>query len=128
ALRSPHGRHNLRQEEERRLRALLARPGHHDSLGYFALRRDKSTIFCANGTAAICYQVIGGVSLAAGDPLGEPESWPSAIDAWLAEARSNAWVPAVLAPSQAGASAYQGVGLATLALGDEATVHTAGFT
>ena len=59
-----------------------------DSLAYFALRDDKSLIFDPAGTAAIAYRVVAGVSLASGDPLGDPAEWPGAINAWLAEARA----------------------------------------
>ncbi|HET8598841.1 MAG TPA: phosphatidylglycerol lysyltransferase domain-containing protein [Segeticoccus sp.] len=128
ALRPPGGPHGLRREDEARLRDLLDQPGHHDSLGYFALRRDKSAIFSPTGKAAICYRVVDGVSLAAGDPLGDPEAWPGVIDAWLAEARRYAWVPAVLAPSERGASAFHRAGLDALELGDEAVVRVADFT
>ncbi|HET8602279.1 MAG TPA: phosphatidylglycerol lysyltransferase domain-containing protein [Segeticoccus sp.] len=128
ALRPAGGPHGLSTEDEARLRALLAGPGPHDSLGYFALRREKSAIFSPTGKAAIGYRVIDGVSLAAGDPLGDPEAWPGVIEAWLDEARRYAWIPAVLAPSERGAAAYHRAGLDALELGDEAIVHTGEFT
>ena len=40
-------------EDEERLRDLLDRHGEPDSLGYFALRRDKSVIFSPSGKAAV---------------------------------------------------------------------------
>ena len=49
-----------------------------------------------SGKAAIAYRVVSGVMLASGDPLGDPEAWPGAIPAFLAEARRHAWIPAVL--------------------------------
>ena len=107
---------------------MLDREGHHDSLGYFALRDDRSVIFSPTGKAAITYRVVGGVSLAAGDPLGDPEAWPGAIAAWLAEARRFAWVPAVLAASERGAEAFHRAGLDALELGDEAILHVDRFT
>ena len=58
-------------------------------------------IFSPTGKAAITYRVVGTVSLAAGDPLGDPEAWPGAIAAWLDEARSFGWVPAVLGRQRA---------------------------
>ena len=54
----------------RGIRELLARHGRADSLGYFALRRDKSVVFSASGKAAVAYRVLAGVALASGDPLG----------------------------------------------------------
>lgn len=114
--------------DEERVRGLLAACGEGDSLGYFALRRDKSVIFSPTGKAAIAYRVVGGVSLAGGDPLGDPEAWPGVIEAWLAEAQAHAWVPAVMGASERGGTVYARFGLDALELGDEAIVETAAFT
>jgi lysyl-tRNA synthetase class 2 len=127
-LRPAGGPRPLDAADESAARDLLARPGHQDSLGYFSLRRDKSVLFSPSGKAAVTYRVIGGVSLAAGDPLGDPEAWPGAIDAWLGEARRYAWVPAVLGASEQAADAYHRSGLDALELGDEAIVHVEEFT
>ncbi|MGZ4637549.1 MAG: phosphatidylglycerol lysyltransferase domain-containing protein [Actinomycetes bacterium] len=127
-LRPAGGPRALDGQDEARVRSLLAAESCHDSLGYFALRHDKSVIFSPSGKAAVAYRVVGGVSLAAGDPLGDPEAWPGAIDGWLAEARRYAWVPAVLAASERGAEAYHRAGLDALELGDEAVVDVDDFT
>jgi lysyl-tRNA synthetase class 2 len=110
------------------LRRLLAQFGDHDSLGYFALRQDKSVIFSPSGKAAVAYRVVGGVSLAAADPLGDPEAWPGAIAAWLAEAQQYAWIPGVIGASEDGAIAYRRNGLDALELGDEAVLDLTGFS
>ncbi|MFF9771755.1 phosphatidylglycerol lysyltransferase domain-containing protein [Streptomyces sp. NPDC014636] len=127
-FRAPRGACLLAPEDESRLRALLDRHGDRDSLGYFALRRDKSVIFSPSGKAAIAYRVVGGVSLASGDPLGDPEAWPGAIDAWLAEARRHAWTPAVMGAGEEAGTVYARHGLDALELGDEAIVDLADFT
>lgn len=127
-FRAPRGQALLGEEDERRLRSLLDRNGARDSLGYFALRRDKAVIFSPSGKAAIAYRVIGGVSLASGDPIGDPEAWPGAIDAWLAEARRHAWTPAVMGASEEAGTVYSRHGLDALELGDEAIVDIADFT
>jgi lysyl-tRNA synthetase, class II len=128
AFRSPRGRELLGERDEERLRALLDRYGERDSLGYFALRRDKSVIWSPSGKSAIAYRVLGGVTLASGDPIGDPEAWPGAIEAWLAEARQHAWVPAVMGASEEAGTVYARHGLDALELGDEALVETADFT
>jgi len=128
ALRPAGGPHRLRTDEADRIRELLDRHGSQDSLGYFALRDDKSVIFSPSGKAAIAYRVIAGVSLASGDPLGDNEAWPGAIGAWLAEAARYAWVPAVLGCSERAAQAYARCGLDALELGDEAVVNTGEFS
>jgi len=117
----------LNPDQEARIRALLAASGERDSLGYFATRRDKAAIFSASGKAAVTYRVVFGTSLASGDPIGDPEAWPQAIDAWLAEARQYAWTPGVLGASEEGAMAFQRAGLDALQLGDEAIIETAEF-
>ena len=112
----------LTPRDERELRGLLDRQGGRDSLGYFALRRDKSVVWSASGKAAVSYRVVHGVALASGDPIGDPEAWPGAIIAFAALAQDHAWVPAVIGCSELGATVYHRHGLDALELGDEAIV------
>ncbi|MGW7461779.1 phosphatidylglycerol lysyltransferase domain-containing protein [Streptomyces sp. NPDC054797] len=128
AFRSRRAVDPLTPDDEERLRALLARQGDRDSLGYFALRREKSVIWSPTGKAAVTYRVVGGVSLASGDPIGDPEAWPGAIEPWLAEAREHGWIPAVNGASEEAGQIYARHGLDALELGDEAIVETAEFT
>lgn len=118
----------LSPEAERRLRDLLTRYGARDSLGYFALRGDKVAVFAAGGKAAVVYRVVGGVTLASGDPIGDPEAWPQAITAWLDEADVYAWTPGVIGASEQAAIAYRRAGLDSYELGDEAVLEAATFT
>ena len=127
-FRSPRGRWLHSAEDEERVRALLDKHGERDSLGYFALRRDKAVIFSPSGKSAIAYRVVAGVSLASGDPLGDLEAWPGAIDAWLTEAYQHAWTPAVAGASEEGGTVFERHGLTALELGDEAVVEVADFT
>ncbi|MFK0021432.1 phosphatidylglycerol lysyltransferase domain-containing protein [Streptomyces sp. NPDC090798] len=128
AFRSRRAVDPLTEDDERRLRTLLDRHGDRDSLGYFALRREKSAIWSPTGKAAVAYRVVGGVSLASGDPIGDPEAWPGAIEPWLAEARAHGWIPAVMGASEEAGTVYSRHGLDALELGDEAIVETAEFT
>ncbi len=119
----------LSGEEEERLRGLLARHGGQDSLGYFALSRDKSVIFSPSGKAVIAYRVVAGVMLASGDPIGDIEAWPGAIKRFMEEARRHAWVPAVIGCSETGGEVWtREAGLDALEIGDEAIVQVADFT
>ncbi|WP_370070257.1 phosphatidylglycerol lysyltransferase domain-containing protein [Streptacidiphilus sp. MAP5-3] len=127
-FRAPKGKEYLSHEDETRLRELLVKHGARDSLGYFALRRDKSVIFSPSGKAAVTYRVVGGVSLASGDPIGDVEAWPGAIEKWLEQAREHAWVPAVTGASEEGGVVYARHGLDALELGDEAIVEIAEFS
>ncbi|MGY4920175.1 phosphatidylglycerol lysyltransferase domain-containing protein [Streptomyces sp. 900116325] len=128
AFRSRRAVDPITQQDEDRLRVLLDRNGDRDSLGYFALRREKSVVWSPTGKAAVAYRVVGGVSLASGDPIGDPEAWPGAIEPWLAEAREHGWIPAVMGVSEEGGTVYARHGLDALELGDEAIVETAEFT
>src|SRR5487761_1659513 len=114
----PQGR--LGQQDAARIR---------DSLGYFALRNDKNVVWSPTGKSCICYRVVSGVMLASGDPLGDPEAWPGAINAFLDEAAVHAWVPAVMGCSELGAEIWCREGCMTaLELGDEAIVDVADFS
>ncbi|MEV6924929.1 bifunctional lysylphosphatidylglycerol synthetase/lysine--tRNA ligase LysX [Dactylosporangium sp. NPDC051485] len=126
-LRSQRMIASLDPDEELAVRRLLAEHGERDSLGYFATRRDKEIIRSPSGRAAVTYRVVFGVSLASGDPLGDPGAWPPAIEAWLREAREYAWTPAVMGASEEGATAYARAGLRVIELGDEAILHVRDF-
>ncbi|MEV6597110.1 bifunctional lysylphosphatidylglycerol synthetase/lysine--tRNA ligase LysX [Actinoplanes sp. NPDC051346] len=127
-LRSQRAAASLDVEEESRVRELLDTYGQDDSLGYFATRRDKEVIFAPSGRAAVTYRVVGGVSLASGDPIGDRHAWGPAIAAWLQEAREYAWTPAIMGAGEAGATAYARAGMRVLELGDEAILRPAAFS
>ncbi|QEU94857.1 phosphatidylglycerol lysyltransferase domain-containing protein [Streptomyces kanamyceticus] len=128
AFRSRRAVDPLTEADEEKLRALLDQHGERDSLGYFSLRREKSVVWSPTGKAAVAYRVVGGVSLASGDPIGDPEAWPGAIEPWLAEAREHGWLPAVMGASEEAGTIYARHGLDALELGDEAIVEIADFT
>ncbi|MEV5260247.1 phosphatidylglycerol lysyltransferase domain-containing protein [Streptomyces anulatus] len=128
AFRSRRSVDAMTGEDLRNLRVLLERHGERDSLGYFALRRDKSVVWSPSCKSAITYRVVNGVSLASGDPIGDPEAWPGAIDQWLVQAREHGWAPAVIGAGEEGGTAYARRGLNALELGDEAIVDLGEFT
>ena len=127
-LRSARAKAYLTAQDELEVRRLLLQAGDRDSLGYFATRHDKSVIFAPGQTAAVTYRVLANVSLASADPIGPPAAWPAAIAAWLAEARTFGWFPAVLSASEEGAQAYVAAGLKALPIGDEAIIDVDTFT
>jgi lysyl-tRNA synthetase class 2 len=118
----------LSTEDSTRARQLLARHGRRDSLGYFALRTDKSLVWSPSGKAAVSYRVVAGVALASGDPIGDPEAWPGAITPFLDLCRRYAWVPAVIGCSEQAGQVYARQGLNALEIGDEAVVQVADFS
>jgi lysyl-tRNA synthetase class 2 len=128
-LRPAEPKARLAPADAGRIRQLLAKYGDRDSLGYFALRDDKSVIWSPTGKACVCYRVVSGVMLAGGDPLGDPEAWPGAIQAFLDQAAMHAWAPAVMGCSELGAEVWCREGdLTALELGDEGIVNVADFS
>jgi lysyl-tRNA synthetase class 2 len=126
-FRAPRGRARLLPADERRLRALLRAYGRRDSLGYFALRRDKSVCWTPSRDAAILYRVVNGVALATGDPLGPRTAWPAAVAGWLTHTHRHAWVPAVTNAGPAAAVAYEAAGFHGLSSGEEAVLDAGDF-
>ncbi len=128
-LRPPEPRPQLTPDDEARMRDLLRRHGARDSLGFFALRRDKSVLWSESGKACIAYRVVSGVMLASGDPLGDPEAWPGAISRFVGEAERHAWTPAVMGCSELGGEVWcRETSYDALELGDEAVVEVGEFT
>ncbi|GAA1507468.1 phosphatidylglycerol lysyltransferase domain-containing protein [Streptomyces albidochromogenes] len=129
ALRPEHPAARLTPDDERRLRDLLARHGGRDSLGHFALRHDKAVVFSPSGKAAVTYRVVSGVMLASGDPIGDVEAWPGAIERFMDEAKAHSWTPAVMGCSETGGEVWtRETGLDALELGDEAVVRVPDFS
>ncbi|MBP2054553.1 lysyl-tRNA synthetase class 2 [Streptomyces griseochromogenes] len=129
AFRPEHPAARLTEEDESRLRELLTKHGGRDSLGHFALRRDKAVVFSPSGKAAVTYRVISGVMLASGDPIGDVEAWPGAIERFMDEAKAHSWTPAVVGCSETGGEVWtRETGLDALELGDEAVVDVADFS
>ncbi|NMO50087.1 bifunctional lysylphosphatidylglycerol synthetase/lysine--tRNA ligase LysX [Actinoplanes sp. TBRC 11911] len=131
-FRAPRTTHMLNAADEARVRTLLRDFGDHDSLGYFATRRDKAVVWDtgdpATATAGVSYRVVGSVSLASGNPLGDPARWPAAIEAWRRLARSGGWSLAVMGAGREGAEAYAGIGLTAYEIGDEAVLDLGTFS
>ncbi|MEV8316073.1 phosphatidylglycerol lysyltransferase domain-containing protein [Streptomyces sp. NPDC059900] len=129
AFRPEHPAARLTEDDEAKLRALLDKHGARDSLGHFALRRDKGAVFSPSGKAAVTYRVVSGVMLASGDPIGDVEAWPGAIERFMDEAKAHSWTPAVMGCSETGGEVWtRETGLDALELGDEAVVDVADFS
>jgi lysyl-tRNA synthetase class 2 len=114
----------LSAADEARVRTLLREHGDLDSLGYFATRRDKAVVWDhddpAQARAGVSYRAFGSISLASGNPVGDPAAWDAAIGRWRDHARGAGLSMAVMGPGAAGAAAYARAGLNAFELGDEA--------
>ena len=131
-FRAPKDTRTLEVADEAQVRTLLRDFGDLDSLGYFATRRDKSVVWdtdsATNARAGVSYRVIGSVSLASGNPLGDPDRWPAAIERWRDDARVQGWSLATIGAGPAGARAFADAGLTMLEIGDEAVIDARTFT
>lgn len=118
----------MTQGDEDGLRGLLAEFGDRDSVGYFALREDKSVIWSNTGKAAITYRVVSGCALASGDPIGNPDAWPQAMAAFMNLCAKNGWTPtAVGCSEEAGEIWVRETDMTALEIGDEAVVHVGDY-
>jgi lysyl-tRNA synthetase class 2 len=118
----------MTQDDEVGLRGLLAEFGDRDSVGYFALREDKSVVWSNTRKAAITYRVVGGCALASGDPIGNPDAWPQAMHAFMDLSAKNGWTPvAVGCSEEAGEIWVRETDMTALEIGDEAVVHVAEY-
>ena len=131
-FRPPKATHFLTAADDARVRTLLRDYGDLDSLGYFATRRDKSVIWDtgdpATARAGVSYRPIGSVSLASGNPIGDPQHWPDAIESWRQSARDTGLSVAVMGAGEEGAAAYSASGMTAWEIGDEAIVNLREFS
>ena len=119
--RSPHHADDWAEAER------IVRAYGWDTLAYFALRDDKSFFFASDGEAMIAYTYMAGHGLAAGDPIGRPESISLVVDEFLAFCRSRGWSPGFLAVRESDLALYSSRGLRHVYLGDEAIIHCRHF-
>ena len=122
-------RYRMRQEARDRERAQeLVRRFGRDTLAPFALRHDKSYFFSVDGEAFLCYRVVGGVAIVAGDPIGPPAATRELVARFVAHAHERDWRVAILGASERCLDVYRAHGLQALYHGDEAVVDAAAFS
>ena len=101
----------------------MLREREHDSLGY-PPPPGQVVVWEAGAPetarAGVSYRSIGSVSLASGDPVGDPTYWPQAIERWRDESHRAGRSLAVMGAGHQGALAYAEAGLTMLDIGDEA--------
>jgi lysyl-tRNA synthetase, class II len=125
--------HSWRERErptapERELaRELVQRHGH-DSLAYFALRRDKSYFISPSRRAFLAYTVLGGSALISGDPVGDPVEFEVLLRDFRRLARSRGWRVAILGAGEDLLPLYRAAGFHAIKLGDEAVVRPSAFS
>lgn len=112
----------------RRIASQLVRQHGQDTLSFFKLRPDKHYFFNAARTAFVGYRVEAGTLLLSGDPIGPPEQFGDLLLELRRFARTRGLKLAALGASQKLVEIYEGLGLHSLYLGDEAVVTTGDFS
>jgi lysylphosphatidylglycerol synthetase-like protein (DUF2156 family) len=113
-------------EVRRRVRNLVA-VSERDPLAPFALRPEKSYAFSPDGTAAVGYRVKVGLAVASGDPVGNAESWPAAIQEFVEQARRRKLRIAVLGAGERARPLWEQYGFGHVAIGRDVVVHRSEF-
>ncbi len=115
------------QEDARERAEQIVRTYGDDTLAYFALRKDKSYFFSADGRSVIAYAYVRGYALAAADPIGPQEDRGEVIDEFLDFCDTEGWGVAFLAVREDTIGLYRERGMHSLYLGDEAILHCEEF-
>src|SRR5258706_10722543 len=113
--------------QRRVARALVDAYGH-DSLSFFALRRDKSYFFSPSRESFLAYRVVAGTALISGDPVGDEAEFDALLAEFRRVARTNGWRLAVISASQTHLERYRKLGMRAIAIGEEAVLDPATFS
>jgi lysylphosphatidylglycerol synthetase-like protein (DUF2156 family) len=113
-------RHELQRPADeptwRRIRDLVA-TSEGDPVSPFALRPEKQYVFSPDGEAAVSYRIKLGAAVASGDPVGAPESWQAAIDAFVIAAKARKLRIAVLGAGERARPMWADYGLSAVPIG-----------
>ena len=112
----------------RRRAAELIREHGRDTLSFFKLRPDKHLFFSRDGRSFVGYRVEAGVLLLSGDPVGPPETFADLLIQVREFARARGLKLGAVGASEAMLPQYEGLGLKTIYLGDEAVIELQRFS
>ncbi|HET6818908.1 MAG TPA: phosphatidylglycerol lysyltransferase domain-containing protein [Mycobacteriales bacterium] len=99
-----------------------------DTLAPFVLRTDKTYVFSPDRRAAVAYRVKLGTAIASGDPVGEPSSYPAAVEAFVAHADAQGWRVAVLGAGPRSLPLWRRQGLWAVSIGRDVRIDVASFS
>ena len=99
-----------------------------DTLSFFKLRPDKQLFFSEDRTAFVGYRVEAGVMLLSGDPVGPPEAFADLLLEVRAFARARGLKLGAVGASERTLPLFEGLGLHTIYLGDEAVIELQTFS
>ncbi len=99
-----------------------------DTLAFFKLRADGHYIFSEDRRAFVAYAIENGVLLLSGDPVGPPDAIPGLLGQVRQFADDRGLKLGALGASQSLCPLYEGLGLHTIYVGDEAVVELGRFS
>jgi lysyl-tRNA synthetase class 2 len=99
-----------------------------DTLSFFKLRTDKHYFFSEDRTAFVGYRIENGVLLLSGDPVGPPSGFRDLLGQLRAFADIRGLKLGAVGASEGMCTLYEGLGLRTIYLGDEAIIELDTFS
>ncbi|MFZ0971907.1 MAG: phosphatidylglycerol lysyltransferase domain-containing protein [Solirubrobacteraceae bacterium] len=99
-----------------------------DTLAFFKLRADGHYIFSEDRRAFVAYAIENGVLLLSGDPVGPPDAIPGLLGQVRQFADDRGLKLGALGASEGLCPLYEGLGLHTMYVGDEAVVDVSRFS
>jgi lysyl-tRNA synthetase class 2 len=124
-LTAPRG---LPSPAAREVASDLVRAHGGDTLAFFKLRADKPYLFSEDRQAFVGYTIENGVLLLSGDPVGPEDAIPGLLDQVRLFAEARGLKLGVLGASERLRPLYEGLGLRTMYLGDEAVIELGRFS
>jgi len=112
----------------RRVASDLVRAHGADTLAFFKLRADGHYIFSEDRGAFVAYAIENGVLLLSGDPVGPPDAIPGLLGQVRQFADDRGLKLGALGASEGLCPLYEGLGLHTMYVGDEAVVDVSRFS
>ncbi len=112
----------------RRAAAELVRAHGSDTLSFFKLRADKHYFFSSDRSAFVGYRVENGVLLLSGDPVGPHEALAELLSDLKGFAQTRGLKLAAIGASERLVPLWEGLGLRTMYLGDEAIIELGEFS
>jgi lysyl-tRNA synthetase, class II len=112
----------------RQVASELVRAHGADTLAFFKLRADGHYIFSEDRRAFVAYAIENGVLLLSGDPVGPPDAIPGLLGRVRQFADDRGLKLGALGASQSLCPLYEGLGLHTMYVGDEAVVELGRFS
>ncbi len=116
------------EEGDRRQVRHLVSLSEGDPLAPFALRPEKAYVFSPDRAAAVGFRTRIGVAVASGDPVGDPASWPAAIDEFVIEMRRRKLRVAVLGAGERSRNSWARYGLRAIPVGRDVVLRREDFS